>query len=124
MLSLEELKQLEKDLKMKKASRNVSCVSTLALSPKEYRYRECGAERAAIESALIRQASQQSILLPPSLHPRGKTGEQPARPLRVKRSQCVRLRQMVMKTLGTSPSFCSTSLLVYEVFLRNACSGE
>jgi fanconi-associated nuclease 1 len=32
-LSSEELRQLEKDLKIKKASRNVSCVSTLALSP-------------------------------------------------------------------------------------------
>ena len=31
-LSLEELKQLEKDLKIKRANRNVSCVSTLALS--------------------------------------------------------------------------------------------
>jgi fanconi-associated nuclease 1 len=34
-LSLEELRQLEKDLKIKKASRNVSSVFTLALSPKE-----------------------------------------------------------------------------------------
>ena len=34
-LSLDELRQLEKDLKIKKASRNVSCVSTLSLSPKE-----------------------------------------------------------------------------------------
>jgi fanconi-associated nuclease 1 len=34
-LSLDELRQLEKDLKIKKASRNVSCVPTLSLSPKE-----------------------------------------------------------------------------------------
>jgi hypothetical protein len=30
---------------------------------------------------------------------------------------------MVMKTLGTSPSFCSTSLLVYELFFKEHVFG-
>ncbi|KAI9466069.1 VRR-NUC domain-containing protein [Lactarius psammicola] len=81
-LTLDELKQLAKDMKIKKTSWN----------------------RAAIESALIKQASSQSILLFHHVHQEARAGKQSASQTQlpfVKKSQCDRLRQMVMKVLGT-----------------------
>ncbi|KAI9460027.1 VRR-NUC domain-containing protein [Russula earlei] len=79
-LSMDELKQLAKDMKIGKASLN----------------------RAAIESLLIKHASSQSIL--PSVGPRAKVAKLPVKQRRlpfIRKSQCDHLRQMTMKVLGT-----------------------
>ncbi|KAI0282107.1 VRR-NUC domain-containing protein [Russula aff. rugulosa BPL654] len=81
-LSLEELRRLAKDMKIRGFSLN----------------------RVAIEDMLIKQASSQSILPFPSVHKGSKASRRPVarKPLpRVRKSQCDRLRQMVMKILGS-----------------------
>jgi hypothetical protein len=63
-------------------------------------------QRAAVESALITQASSQSILHFHRIRQKTRAGNQPALQKRlpfVKKSQCNRLRQMVVKVLGASP---------------------
>ncbi|KAI0295465.1 VRR-NUC domain-containing protein [Russula brevipes] len=81
-LSFEELRHLAKDMKIRKTNLN----------------------RAAIEGMLIRQACSQTTLPFRSVHPRARAAKRPAAqtplPL-VRKSQCDRLRQMVMKFLGT-----------------------
>ncbi|KAI0306703.1 hypothetical protein B0F90DRAFT_1814554 [Multifurca ochricompacta] len=82
-LSLEELRQLAKDMRIKKVRGN----------------------RTAIESALIKQASSQSVLQFYSLHPRARSGMQPEPTIQTQlpfsaKSQCSHLRQMVMRILG------------------------
>ncbi|KAH9060002.1 VRR-NUC domain-containing protein [Lactarius vividus] len=76
-LTLDELRQLAKDMKIKKTSLN----------------------RAAIESALIKQASSQSVLLFHQVPQKARAGKQRIQLPFV--TQHGRLRQMVMKVLGT-----------------------
>ncbi|KAI9446590.1 VRR-NUC domain-containing protein [Lactarius indigo] len=81
-LTLDELKQLAKDMKIKKTSWN----------------------RAAIENALIKQASSQSVLLFHHVHQKARARKKPASQTQlpfVKTSQCARLRQMVINVLET-----------------------
>lgn len=83
-LSLDELRRLGKDMKIRSFSLN----------------------RTAIEDLLIKQASSQSILPFLSGHQgsKSKASRRPVarKPLpRVRKSQCDRLRQMVIKILGT-----------------------
>jgi Fanconi-associated nuclease 1 len=99
-LSLEELRQLAKDMKIRSTSLNVSQLSVLV--PKLF---VLLVQRAAIEGVLIKQASSQSILPFPSVYPRSKATRQLVSYKRlplVRASQCDRLRQMVMKAIGTS----------------------
>ena len=98
-LSLEELRRLAKDMKIRSFSLNVSNLSIPVL--------KCSVllvQRVAIENMLIKQASSQSILPFLSVHKGSKSSPRPARkPLpRVRKSQCDRLRKMVIKILGTS----------------------
>ena len=100
-LSLEELRQLAKDMKIRSTSLNVSYVSVLVLKPQSYLW-----QRAAMEGVLIKQASSQSILPFHLVHPRAMTTKRPVARKRlplVRTSQCDRLRQMVMKVLGSLP---------------------
>ncbi|KAF8503697.1 VRR-NUC domain-containing protein [Russula emetica] len=81
-LNLEELRRLAKDMKIRSFSLN----------------------RVAIEEMLINQASSQSILPFLSVHKGFKASRRPVarKPLPpVRKSQCDRLRQMVIKVLGT-----------------------
>ncbi|KAI0273485.1 hypothetical protein BC834DRAFT_210888 [Gloeopeniophorella convolvens] len=100
-LSLEELRQLAKDMKFKKASWNVRATAVF-VSP---HVNATGVlQRVAIEAALLKQASSQTILPFSPIFTSRSAGKQsvmraPQSP--VKRPQSARLRQMVMKILGS-----------------------
>jgi Fanconi-associated nuclease 1 len=99
-LSLEELRRLAKDMKIRGFSLNVSHLSIPVL-----KFSVLLLQRVAIEDMLIKLASSQSILPFLSGHKGFKASRRPAarNPLpRVRMSQCDRLRQMVMKILGMS----------------------
>jgi Fanconi-associated nuclease 1 len=99
-LSLEELRRMAKDMKIRVFSLNVSDLSIPVLKSSVLLV-----QRAAIEDMLIKKASSQSILSFVSVHNGFKESLRPvARKSlpRVRKSQRDRLRQMVMKILGTS----------------------
>jgi len=99
-LSLEELRRLGKDMKIRSFSLNVSNLSIPVL-----KLSVLLVQRAAIEDMLIKQASSQSILSFLSGHKGSRTPRRSVarKPLpRVRTSQCDRLRQMVIKILGTT----------------------
>lgn len=100
-LSLEELKRLAKDMKIRGGfGLNVSNLSVPVLE-----FSVLFVQRMTIEDMLIKQASSQAILPFLSVHKGSKASRRPVarKPLpRVRKSQCDRLRQMVMKILGTS----------------------
>lgn len=112
-LSLEELRQLAKDMKIRSTSLNVSYLSIPVL-----KFSILLVQRAAIEGVLIKQASSQSILPFPSAYPRSMATRRKRLPL-VRTSQCDRLRQMVIKVLGTSwpPQYPSLDRVPH----RNMC---
>ena len=113
-LSLEELRRLAKDMKVRGFSLNVSNLSIPVL-----KFSVLLVQRVAIEDMLIKQASSQSILPFSSVHKGSKASRRPVarKPLpRVRKSQCDRLRQMVMKTLGTSQlPLCTLSCADYLI---------
>ncbi len=97
-LTLEELRRVAKDMKIRSVSLNVSKLSTLVL-----KFSVLFVQRVAIEDILIKQASSQSILPFLSVHKGFKASRRPVarKPLpRVRKSQCDRLRQMVIKIVG------------------------
>lgn len=99
-LSLDELRRLGKDMKIRSFSLNVSNPSIPVL-----KFSVLLVQRAGIEDMLIKQASSQSVLPFLSGHKGSKASRRPVarKPLpRVRKSQCDHLRQMVIKILGTS----------------------
>jgi hypothetical protein len=99
-LSLEELRLLAKDMKIRSFSLNVSKLSIPVL-----KFSVLLVQRVAIEEMLINQASSQSTLPFLSVHKGSKASRRSVapKPLRpVGKSQCDRLRQMVIRILGTS----------------------
>jgi Fanconi-associated nuclease 1 len=118
-LSLEELRRLGKDMKIRSFSLNVSNLSIPVL-----KFSVLLVQRGAIEGMLIKQASSQSIL--PFLfgHKGSKTPRRPVarKPLpRVRMSQCDRLRQMVIKILGTTQLPQNTLTWTDYLPHRNMC---
>ena len=99
-LTLEELRRVAKDMKIRGFSLNVSNFSILVL-----RFSVLLVQRVAIEDTLIKQASSQSILPFLSAHKGSKASRRPVarKPLPgVRKSQSDRLRQMVMRIIGAS----------------------
>lgn len=103
-LSLEELRQLAKDMKIRKPFVNVSSLPhfwcQLLSSTAIF------VQRAVLEGVLIKHASSQSILPFYSVHPKAKAENRlmaHARLPLTRKPQWDRLRQMVMKILGTFP---------------------
>jgi Fanconi-associated nuclease 1 len=99
-LSLEELRRLGKDMKIRSFGLNVSNLSIPLLL-----FSVLLVQRVAIEDMLIKQASSQAILPFLPGHKGSKAPRCPVarKPLpRVRKSQCDRLRQMVIKILGTT----------------------
>ena len=116
-LSLEELGQLAKDMKIRCASLNVSYLSILVLN-----FPVLHVQRSAIEGVLIKQASSQSILPFPSIYPRSIAKRQRRTPKclpPVTTSQCDRLRQMVIKVLGMS--WLPQYTLTWTKYLTGTC---
>ena len=99
-LSLEELRRVAKDMKIRCFSLNVSDLSIPVLKTSVLLV-----QRAAIEDMLIKKASSQSILSYDSVHNGFKESLRPVTRKslpRVRKSQRDRLRQMVIKILGMS----------------------
>jgi Fanconi-associated nuclease 1 len=99
-LTLEELRRVAKDMKIRSVSLNVSKPSIPVL-----KFSVLLVQRVAIEDVLIKQASSQSILPFLPVHKGFKVSRRSVarKPLpRVRKSQSDRLRQMVMKILGAS----------------------
>jgi Fanconi-associated nuclease 1 len=123
-LSLEELRHLAKDMKIRKTNLNVSCLSTLVPT---FALLKMPPQRAEIEGILIRQACSQTTLPFRSVHPRARAAKRPAAqtplPL-VRKSQCDRLRQMVMRFLGTPPLLSTLTPTWAEHLHRNMCPHQ
>lgn len=107
-LSLEELRQLAKDMKIRKPCVNVS--SPPILVPMFVINRNI-LQRAALEGVLIKCASSQSILPFYSVQTRAKAENQLVARARMPPSQWDRLRQMAMKILGIFLVFLSDPYL-------------